>query len=197
MNKVQRLFRKCCEEGLLDEINELIQIPYLANYQNDENETGLMWASENVEIAIIDVLIKNGADIDTQDRNGETALFYALHTNAKNTVKCLLNHGADPCIEDFCKQTFIYAAAKDRYRQIFLLLDNIDHQNSDGNTALAVACQNNDAERVIFLYENNADFHIKNKDGQSPLDILMSTKDQRLISLKEKLLLEQDIENCL
>ena len=49
----------------------------------------------------------------------------------------------------------------------------VNHQNIDGNTALHFALSNhNNIKLVSFLYDKGANVLLKNKDGQSPLDIV-------------------------
>ena len=53
---------------------------------------------------VMEVLLKNGAQVDGRNDKGETPLFYALKAGPRadivKSVKLLLSHGADPKIED-------------------------------------------------------------------------------------------------
>jgi len=47
------------------------------------------------QLAMIRLLLKAGADIDAQDKNGATPLHRAVRTRCATAVKCLLKAGAD------------------------------------------------------------------------------------------------------
>ncbi|MFA5675068.1 MAG: ankyrin repeat domain-containing protein [Christensenellales bacterium] len=49
---------------------------------------------------VVEVLIKNGANIEAKDMDGRTPLFYAVLRQNKNIVDILINNGADKNIKD-------------------------------------------------------------------------------------------------
>jgi hypothetical protein len=52
------------------------------------------------QVAMIRLLLKAGAAIDAQDKNGATPLHRAVRTRCAAAVKCLLEAGADPAIRN-------------------------------------------------------------------------------------------------
>jgi Ankyrin repeats (3 copies)/Ankyrin repeat len=52
------------------------------------------------QVAMIRLLLKAGADIDAQDKNGATPLHRAVRTRCAAAVKCLLVAGGDPTIRN-------------------------------------------------------------------------------------------------
>ena len=52
------------------------------------------------QVAMIRLLLKAGANIDAQDKNGATPLHRAVRTRCAAAVKCLLEAGADPTIRN-------------------------------------------------------------------------------------------------
>ena len=46
------------------------------------------------------MLLKYGADINSTDNDGRTALFYAKVRNNHDLIEFLLNHGADTSVVD-------------------------------------------------------------------------------------------------
>ena len=52
------------------------------------------------QVAMIRLLLKAGAHLDAQDRNGATPLHRAVRTRCAAAVKCLLDAGADPTIRN-------------------------------------------------------------------------------------------------
>eukprot|EP01103_Thecamoeba_quadrilineata_P020567 TRINITY_DN8901_c0_g1_i1.p1 TRINITY_DN8901_c0_g1~~TRINITY_DN8901_c0_g1_i1.p1 ORF type:complete len:504 (-),score=70.85 TRINITY_DN8901_c0_g1_i1:70-1581(-) len=62
--------------------------------------TPLIIAAQNGFDKIIHELLLKGADINAQKKNGATALYMAVEGKHVDTVKCLLENGADPEIAD-------------------------------------------------------------------------------------------------
>lgn len=52
------------------------------------------------QVAMIRLLLKAGANVDAQDKNGATPLHRAVRTRCAAVVKCLLEAGADPTIRN-------------------------------------------------------------------------------------------------
>jgi hypothetical protein len=52
------------------------------------------------QVAMIRLLLKAGAKIQAQDKNGATALHRAVRTRCAAAVQCLLEAGADPTVEN-------------------------------------------------------------------------------------------------
>jgi hypothetical protein len=52
------------------------------------------------QVAMIQLLLKAGVNIDAQDKNGATPLHRAVRTRCAAAVKCLLEAGADPTIRN-------------------------------------------------------------------------------------------------
>ncbi|HMZ80623.1 MAG TPA: ankyrin repeat domain-containing protein [Acidobacteriota bacterium] len=55
---------------------------------------------EKTSIAIFQLLVQHGADLNAQGYSGDTALFYAAGGNHPRLLKFLLDHGADPTIRN-------------------------------------------------------------------------------------------------
>jgi hypothetical protein len=65
------------------------------HYAADGFVTGPVWDAKR-QVATIDCLLKNGANIHLQDLNGATPLHRAVRTRCAAAVKFLLQAGADP-----------------------------------------------------------------------------------------------------
>src|SRR5207237_8893822 len=52
------------------------------------------------QVAMIRLLLKAGADIHAQDKNGATPLHRAVRTRCAQAVRCLLDAGADATIQN-------------------------------------------------------------------------------------------------
>ena len=84
------------------------------NFQDGFGATALMLAVERYEpvikpqrkvLAIIKTLIEQGADLDVQDMNGDTALHWAVRWHNHEAVKLLLSAHAHPGIRNHRDQT--------------------------------------------------------------------------------------------
>ena len=67
-------------------------------------------------------LLAHGANINTQDNNGLTALMEAVNADSSETVKLLLEHGADPALTNDEDMTAMAIAIRDDHKQIRTLL---------------------------------------------------------------------------
>lgn len=73
-----------------EEINEL-----------DESGLGLIhWAADRGDSKVLEILIENGADIDGQDGDGQTAMHYAASCGNLDCIKVLKNYDANLTIRD-------------------------------------------------------------------------------------------------
>lgn len=101
---------------------------------------GLAAASGKTEIS--EVLLNEGADVNSQDEEGLTPLIAAAFNNLVEIVEILLRNGAD-----------------------------IDAQEEKGWTALYAAALTNSVGAVDILIKNGAEVNIKTNDGETALDI--------------------------
>ena len=78
----------------------------------DNNEEFLSLTEENLNE--MKILLENGADINSQDENGFSALIMATNKNNLDMVKFLLENGANINLQDqFGWSALIYATLSD------------------------------------------------------------------------------------
>ncbi|WP_053367295.1 M48 family metallopeptidase [Bacillus sp. FJAT-27245] len=76
------------------------------NYETGYSMTPLMTAAEKGNPDMVRLLKAAGADVNYQDSSeGMTALMYAAMGEDEETVKLLLEYGADPAIKDYTNMT--------------------------------------------------------------------------------------------
>jgi hypothetical protein len=85
------------------------------HYAADGYIISKLWNEKN-QIAMIRLLLKAGAAIDAQDKNGATPLHRAVRTRCAAAVKCLLDAGADAMIKNKPGSTAFHLAVQNTGR---------------------------------------------------------------------------------
>ncbi|MGE0206472.1 MAG: ankyrin repeat domain-containing protein [Candidatus Babeliales bacterium] len=114
------------------------------NYKNKNQKTALMTAAgsccspyrdkkECNYQGIIKLLLRAQPAINMENEDGETALHYAVENRCFNTVKLLLEAGADSSLKDKCQQTALdkiqkqihdFAQRKEKFTEIHTMLNS-------------------------------------------------------------------------
>lgn len=115
--------------------------------------TPLMIASKNMNMEIVDILCKGGANLDKTDVHGITALIIAAkHENAEIQQNVEI-------VDILCKGGA-----------------NLDKTNMYGMTALMFACNNLNVKIVEILCKSGADVNKTDVDGKTALMIISSKR---------------------
>jgi ankyrin repeat protein len=95
---------------------------------------------------LADTLFGQGLSIDIEDKNGKTALFYAVHNKDEESIKFLVKSGAD-----------------------------INKKDSKGETALFEAALLGYGYKAVIdtLIENGAEINIRNNSGKTIIEVLV------------------------
>ncbi|MBA3954486.1 ankyrin repeat domain-containing protein [Candidatus Dependentiae bacterium] len=123
------------------------------------------------DIAIVKLLLRAGANPNSQDRNGNTCLHL---TYDKDMVLLLLDNDADSTIKNNHGQSPLHfncngdtiSAQEDVVQLLLLKHTPVNDQDNEGNTPLHLA---NDPAIVSLLLEYGAGIHIQNNQGNTPL----------------------------
>ena len=136
------------------------------NLSTDNNRTPLMTACEYGHVNTVTFLIEHGANVNLQDRDGLTAVHYAVRgSQACEILSCLMENGADVDTKTFddCTPLMIAAEIGDTKVATFLIEHgaNVDLPDKTGATALyyALKCPGNLCEVMSFFIENGADIN--------------------------------------
>ena len=115
-------------------------------------------------------------DINLADRNGLTPLANAAKLGNKEMVECLLDRGANPCLQDNEGRVPLPWAGDNEHSETVKLLLSSDKVNSDmgdkwGLTPLANAAVTERKEMVECLLDGGANPYWQNRHGRSLLQL--------------------------
>jgi ankyrin repeat protein len=138
-------------------------------------------------LARVQKLVKEGAEIDYKDVNGMTPLWFAVGRGHLEVTRFLLEQGADPNVarEDTLGPPLVMAAAENRVELVKLLLDfkaDINTINYSRRTALHEAAWHSKTEAAMLLLERGADPNTIDRLDMSPLRGAV-TYDNRVLAL--------------
>ncbi|MDZ7755652.1 ankyrin repeat domain-containing protein [Rhodohalobacter sp.] len=102
----------------------------------------ILEAIQNIDIVSLNVLLAEGADINTVDEKGNTALMLASKIGNPRMVKIILAHSP-----------------------------NLNQQNNMGYTALMVASEQGQVHIIEQLLKQGADTSLKNMDGRTAAEL--------------------------
>lgn len=119
-----------------------------------EQADNLIDAVSNIDLISLNVLLSEGASIDTVDQNGNTPLMIAAKIGNPRILKILLVHNP-----------------------------NLNKKNSAGNTALMIASEHGQAFVVEQLIAKGADPNAKNAMGFTSLEIAKRNGHAAIVDL--------------
>jgi len=134
------------------------------DYTNLDKRTPLHVASIKDHVACVEVLLKNGANINALDLNQMTPLHYACANGYKSVMHALLK-----------KVEQIQDKSKLSPKESITCAD-INARNKYGCTPLFFAIEFAHEDMVMALIENGADPNISNINGESPLMLAIRKK---------------------
>jgi len=118
-------------------------------------------------------LIDDGANINAQDRYGNTVLIKAVEDGRKDIVELLLAKGADINATNNDGATALMLAVRDSYKSMVELLiakgANINIPDNYNNTTLITATARSCKDIVELLIAAGADINAKNNSGSTAL----------------------------
>lgn len=142
--------------------------PVYANMNSD-----LLTAATKGRTDTVRILLNKGANINVQNKTGNTPLMLTTERNHLATAQTLLDNGADANVQNKYEWTALMWAAG--YRRTAILKAIITHgadmelKNEDGKTALIWATERGHSDMVKILLDNGADINAKDVNGKTAL----------------------------
>jgi len=130
---------------------------YEASGQSESNDLladNLIEAVANIDQVSVNVLLAEGASVETVDQNGNTPLMIAAKVGNPRIVKMILAHNPD-----------------------------VNRKNNEGNSALMIAAEHGQVFVAEQLLANGADRYAKNSNGFTPLEIAKRNGHAAVIDL--------------
>jgi uncharacterized protein len=172
-------------------------ILYLSSDANSRKPNPQQQVQEMPEVTIVRLLLDQNVNIETQEEDGETPLILAASYGQIEIVQLLLDRGAQVDARDNYGNTALIAAAcscaqatmRPTHDILNLLLDKdakINAQANDGRTALMNAAGGFEADNVQLLIAHGANTHLKDKKGETALQLAVRGGRKKAIQLLQK-----------
>ncbi len=128
--------------------------------RNSLGSTILAWAAERGEIGIIEELLARGAHINETATNGWTLVLKASHGDQTDTVRFLIERGADPNLGAIGTgwTPLMEASFRGHVATVKALVEggvDVNATNSEGQTALKYAGMSVNKTEIVALLERN------------------------------------------
>lgn len=149
-------------------------------------------------INIIKYLVRNGADLNIKDNDGNTPIIISYNNDLKNNdinfslTKILYKYGANISIRNNNNESILTILEKNENS---LLKNNIKKilnlQRKDGETSLTFSCKIGNIEVIKKLINLGIDVNTENRYGNTPLNIICSNNninDDEKLELIENLI---------
>lgn len=176
----------------------------MIDLKDETKTTPLEWATMKGKINTVSLLLSQGADIKLQDKDGFTALHYAVSYGNTDIIRTILDFDYSTVdMKNYEGLSALQIAAKDDNLEAIRIIvkeghANIDEVDSKGLTALHYAAANGNFNSVKDLVDLGADKYVKDSyNGLTAedlakengyFDIAKFLKDEKSLTSDEKLL---------
>lgn len=175
------------ERGCLEMVTLLVNLKADVNSVDNAGCSAFRYSSD---LRISKLLIEHGLDVNAQDKNGGSHLFYAVLNGKTDLVHLLLENKADINAMDKYQVTALWtAAAYGKTESLQLLLEkkaDVNIPDYQGRTPLYMAAFYGNTQIVELLLKAHADPSIKNKDGLTALEIATQKNHEKIVHLLKK-----------
>ena len=163
-----------CEKGQSESVTSLLDAGADVNFAKPDGNTSLHFAvSGRCSNEVLQKILHHGVDVNAVNRHNDTALVLACGSGQEESVKLLLDNGADPNIPNVEGYRSLHAAVlgKCTTKTLREIANKafVDAQALNGTTALFLACAYRQQDTVTFLLEAAANPNIEGAKGDTSL----------------------------
>ena len=182
---------RAASAGQINLVRQLLEAnAYPIDLPDSLGWTPLIIAASAGHCEVVAYLVERGANVQAVTANSQSALHFACGKGHLEVVKLLVDNGCPLNTRDrFGYTPFIRAVPANREAVVEYLLTSgkhridLDGKDKLGNSALHIACEEENLRMVQLLLEAGADVKATNGEGRTPLEGVTSQKLQR--SLKD------------
>ena len=160
------------EQGELDTVKEWLDNGLNPDFLADHIGSGLMVAAWEGNIAMMDLFLSHGAQINLSNRHDEQALQLAAWRGHLEAVRWLIDHGATVNRPGARWGALHYAAFANRREIARMLIErgaDVNARVPNGSTVLMMAAREGHAELARQIIAAGADAQAVNERGESAL----------------------------
>lgn len=171
--KTDSSFRSSDNEKNKKLVWSLLSMGAKVGVKNSSGMTALHMAVRACAGDVISVLVDFGEDLNAKDWNGHTSLDIAIRNNRIEEVRLLLLMGANRVVDRRRGETILLKAVKAcAYDVVNFLVDigeDVNDQDSSGNTPLHIASIHNYKVAVCLFLRSGAKVGVQNNKGMTAL----------------------------
>jgi len=180
LNDGQSVYTHLHQLPFIDEADQRMMVESVPfdqlNQRDHHGNTPLMWATIQGDRNLVEMLVDQGAAINTQNLVGETALFMAAARDYVNICNFLLESGADARLSTIDGTSPLHIAAACGNTSLVQTLVGhgafVNSTDDEGDTPLHYAVREGRRDVVELLIKSfGADFNLENEDGETPRDL--------------------------
>jgi ankyrin repeat protein len=194
------ILHACVKQGNIKLVELLLTKQADVNHRNDRDQSPLHMAVALGDLAIVETLVKNGANVDDQDAELlMSPLHLACHGHFADIRCFLVDEGkANVDATDSAVRTALHicCAENDGAGVVHLLANGASPSSGDedGNTPLHVACCANHHEAIAPLLERGADLWARDVTRRTPLHMAVSCGAEECVDLIAQLMIDHQEE---
>jgi ankyrin repeat protein len=187
VDKVRMLISKGVDVNSCDRVDPVIfqRIAGMSDVPDPSLKTSLTWATTALHYAsekghqeVVELLIANGANVNTMNNDGQTPLDIAVRRGHKAIVELLQAKVADSSIH-----MAAFVGSLEKLRSFVQTGADEDARDKNGRTPLLRAITGRHIEAVRFLIEGGADVNKPDEQGYVPLVHALWTLDSDMVRL--------------
>ncbi|KAL8875352.1 MAG: hypothetical protein Q9198_006280 [Flavoplaca austrocitrina] len=137
------------------------------------NSKALVYASRTGSTKMVDMLLRYGADVNSDNGSGQTALHFALERGKIDQMNQLLGCGAefipDPMTDSAPLQTAAKGGNKDCLLAVLRSGTDVNRQNERKETALNIASKDGNLAGIKLLLAHGANMEVPDYRGRTAL----------------------------